>query len=1374
MPDGERWKLEDFLKPPTEEEAFVGAIQAKNTETGETIELGRKDDNTLWLEGFHVADYNPSTGGLTPSNDLIVRRNVQATFNPIAAIREKAMPSPEPTLGIFVRAKETDEERISKLIALGGIDEAEAQKITATSKLSLSAAEWLEKVKEIDPSFRKGFFDSLTMRSIAAGYGDLVAGIGGIAGWIGLDNIHKNTMDLARQFRRRAPPQETWDVSLETVLDPRFWSTVVARALPYSVAMLPVSIATFGISAAALPAIGLGTWTTHLLASAIGGVSGAVLESSFEAGGVWNEAKAMGFSDEEAGEAAQSTLLKGIGALTGTNAIELFAMFLPDPTKILSRLVGRGLVTITRVGGKITFVGLTEAGEEAVQDVISRQALGQEVKLDDDMKMQMLVGFLMGAGMGGGADVLTTISNRTVNRLPDEHFVRWETEYNRLKADGATDEQATIAALDIIADEEVNKITDEITEATIKEEAIKSVKPKSRAEELSSMHDLRKAEAEAGVSPEVEEVVAAPEVEAKTKAALTNRIQQVIDKKGFLTKKGIPNAEVRKIYKEFRPKGGLKGMNKTQLRGILQRINESRPKRIEGRRVITKETEQRIVALRSTLMRANVLSDLGYERIGNMLGLTTDRYVDKTQFLTESEGKKLIREVNRQAELGLVERDARVVEALKDYPDVAKRIEGINRRIEKPMKGLAWFKLPKAPALGSFWDMTRYYQELQRATEQAEGRFFDVFSSLVRQANINDQLILGMDSTLKEACPEVKNLVHDKEACERIAAQLRDESPADITPDELMAANQMRNEYDTVKNMIRYHRVHWGIDLHKGNAELIAKDIYDAPLEDIQEAVRQWETGGEQALARYLSDKDWGIVQSGYDPRITANPKVELTEISHIRISKTELYGRKIDEIPSIDDNVFRRRRTYFKRLFALELEPYFKEMERMFEATKPFLKNPQSVSNVITQNILEFRGYFPKHLLTKMAMKTGGFAFSIYALSPHMSIRNLHQNIVLHPDVVSAMHPANKLLSDTQQAFTNVHVQQDIAIKREWLMQEALGSSQMARLVRWTSYYHKSDRINRLISMWLSTNKAQRALEASQRSGKLEDYLKGSAFYDLQLLEQRYILETKALPEVDFGADIPIMTGDEAAILEQARLRTEKSHFRYKRRERAPVEQGEIGRVFGSLMTFPRGYVQNMYDYFQKLDPRIDVPFAERARVAKNVIMVVAGSIVANTLYGSITGKGREPYDPTEILSWTFGGLAVGAVQQVTELWGDTFRAATGDEDALGRVIIQIPRTAEMFLPFYKQAIDITEAIIGKRYVDRLALRKIKEAFSEAYKVQRDYYEAPRTIIQMAQHILFGTTYIEQTEEEQEKARGVPSIIPEPKGKYSIDDLLK
>jgi len=395
------------------------------------------------------------------------------------------------------------DKRKREILQIGGVPEDEIKKIIELSKLDLDAEGWRAKWEEVSEPYLWGFLDTLPMRSISAGYGDLVSGAAGVAGWLGNETLRGNLLEIARSFHRVAPPVEEWDVSLKTLLDPRFWSTVVARALPFSVAMIPISLMTFGTGSATLAAVGVGTWKAHLIASIFAGASGAILESSFEAGSVWNEAKLMGWSDEDADEAAQSTFTKGVGALTGTNAIQLFAAFLPDPTGTLNNLVGRGLATVVRVGGKIVTVSLTEGGEEAIQNVIERQALGLEVEWDNEMKMAFMVGAIMGFGMGGAADVLTTITNRVSGQLPTDVKPEFDATVDRLKADGASDIQAKIEALDAIGDNrEVQDITDRVVEEVIKEESIESVKPVDKTEALAWEHI---AEPEAVVIPEVPE-----------------------------------------------------------------------------------------------------------------------------------------------------------------------------------------------------------------------------------------------------------------------------------------------------------------------------------------------------------------------------------------------------------------------------------------------------------------------------------------------------------------------------------------------------------------------------------------------------------------------------------------------------------------------------------------------------------------------------------------------------------------------------------------------------------------------------------------------------------------------------------------------------
>jgi len=144
------------------------------------------------------------------------------------------------------------DKRKREMLQAGGIPEDEITKIIELSKLDLDAEGWLRKFKDINPSFAKDFLNSVPMRSISAGCGDLVSGAAGVAGWAKKEGLRKNLLGIAESFHSVAPPVEEWDVSLKTILDPRFWSTTVARALPFSVSMIPISLMTFGTGSAAL------------------------------------------------------------------------------------------------------------------------------------------------------------------------------------------------------------------------------------------------------------------------------------------------------------------------------------------------------------------------------------------------------------------------------------------------------------------------------------------------------------------------------------------------------------------------------------------------------------------------------------------------------------------------------------------------------------------------------------------------------------------------------------------------------------------------------------------------------------------------------------------------------------------------------------------------------------------------------------------------------------------------------------------------------------------------------------------------------------------------------------------------------------------
>ena len=447
--------------------------------------------------------------------------------------------------------RESQAEIDAKMIRFG-VPPEEVSKINEMNKLELSSEEWREQFLSISPSALKSIQFSATGSSLAAGLGDVVQAGAGLAGLAKQEELRDNMLSMAEVLQSNAPPVEPWEPTLATVLDPRFWQTTVARALPFTLSLVPLSIlAAYGAVPVA-GAVGLGTYGTFILQAIFAGVAQSVLEASFEGGVAYNSGIDKGFSHDKSADAAQSVFFKNVTTLSATNAVQFFAAFLPAPARTLNNLITRGLVTVVRVGGRVTITGLTEGGEEVVQDIWQRQALGEKVEWDDELKMTFILGNILGIALGGAGDILTTINQRVVNALPEDI----ETEYLREKAalidEGLTEEQASLRALDVVADtKEGQALIEDIVQKTEREEVIKNIKPQNATEAQAWEHlreqtikGLDKAVTEVSLEQQIRDVYT-PEKADAARAALNAIIRGSFDQ--VVTREGRLDAHIRSL-----------------------------------------------------------------------------------------------------------------------------------------------------------------------------------------------------------------------------------------------------------------------------------------------------------------------------------------------------------------------------------------------------------------------------------------------------------------------------------------------------------------------------------------------------------------------------------------------------------------------------------------------------------------------------------------------------------------------------------------------------------------------------------------------------------------------------------------------------------
>lgn len=317
----------------------------------------------------------------------------------------------------------------------------------------LVALGWDE--RKMDELFTPGLWQQ-TQGAFMAGIGDVYHSAGsailwGLGDWSTARGFGQDSQAFGEHLRTSyIPPVDPQEFSARQVTNPEWWATSVTRALPFTLSLIPAAIVGAYGGVAVAGALGLGTFGTVVAGSLGAAALSRPLESAFEAGNAYDEALRQGMSEEEATAAANYTFTRNL-TLVGMDAGQFILAFAPIPGG--GGAVGR---TFLRRIGATTFrvgvVGVTEAGEEAYQDVIIRRALGEDVAWDPQMKEAVAIGAIFGMGLGGAGSVYDTLIRKVTQDMPADvraDFERFKTEGEEA---GLTPDQAELEALDRIAE----------------------------------------------------------------------------------------------------------------------------------------------------------------------------------------------------------------------------------------------------------------------------------------------------------------------------------------------------------------------------------------------------------------------------------------------------------------------------------------------------------------------------------------------------------------------------------------------------------------------------------------------------------------------------------------------------------------------------------------------------------------------------------------------------------------------------------------------------------------------------------------------------------------------------------------------------------
>ncbi len=718
---------------------------------------------------------------------------------------------------------------------------------------------------------------------------------------------------------------------------------------------------------------------------------------------------------------------------------------------------------------------------------------------------------------------------------------------------------------------------------------------------------------------------------------------------------------------------------------------------------------------------------------------------------------------------------------IKKIEDVVKKLAKDIRIPPKDLLGKRWDNLPpilraklvlallpdasiKFSGAKEIFDMEYFMEFLEELTGSP---FYDI---LRRVESADAEATAQKDIVMYDIHndPLYKNIMEDEVALERVAQEINyrnqmenNPKPEGLTIAEEMLADRVQEIYKAYEPIVRYLRV-MRTESTKEAFESEFPDAVKAGLSNELEAAMQWkQMGNLDVLWNYLYDKNWGVINTGFDPRFIASPELSIKRNTSLNTTrgKGHLLRRNSIEYPGsgFNSNLLIRLSTYIEQMeIQWRLEPeldtlaeYWSIASLKFEDWSTIKKGFDNWIERLQHIGLGF-GWWEK-----LAIRGWRQSMTAIFLEPLKAMRNSAQAFLFHPDRTELVKYLVKRrsmsleLREKGRVYFDVHVSQLGGLKQDYLMVGEPGIKGLGRLNKFAdkiSPYKWSDYFPRMLSFNASMMKASNATARYLVDRNVQKWIKRSGARHLRPTERNYVLtHFLGQPDTNFDAGIKGLrevSGADMATFYVAQRMADITHFKYRRATRGIIEQGKMGTTMFNLLVFPRGYGQRLWFQSEKIKNAFakETTWDEAREGVDDIFKLVAMSLVFDGLWRVISGRDRNPYWYADILfGWTFGGLFVGIVQDITSYTGDiaTLANPLADEErkdlARNRLPKSTERLADALIPFYKRMWDMVDSAQMVEHRDRQLVKELLAKFDEKYtpeeldKLDLDWWERGR-----------------------------------------------
>lgn len=869
-------------------------------------------------------------------------------------------------------------------------------------------------------------------------------------------------------------------------------------------------------------------------------------------------------------------------------------------------------------------------------------------------------------------------------------------------------------------------------------EVLKAEKAEKFGELYKEVEAKGKVEVKVGIKKGVKEAITGKKLKglSEEEIKIGNRLMGQINKIAYdrgLTQKRL--TEIKQKY-GFSPHlaTATKRMTIPQLEAVLKGVQRARPKIIRHMKVITPKTEGKIQSLKDNLIDKYQMTEEVYQEVLKDLGVYKEpKYIDGKHFITEQKGKEIIYRLIDEANILKVVNP--FLRAVAENKEASANVDKINKRL----KAIVDRGLRDPHELTS---MRLYFQTMETITGAP---FFPLYQDLIN-AHLENKQKIGR--RIKELQP-YDDIIKDEKELKKVNDYIlsksnlegRPETPKNITEKEIRLAEKIEGILKDYEARARTEKFLDNIDHPEDMPQ------YLEFKKEIDKAKDIYESKGYDDLVEYMKDQKWGVIRNAYSPLQVLTPKVRIYRPEPQTFGKGPIKVRTDIEYHEQDRNIIQRLLTYEKQMNNLVvMRPKIKALITLIDKNVGKFKDPDKIAKNMGIFFRELKGYnkpenwFDRGLnrLYAQAMQT------IILPSPVLSFRNLLQNIAFGHDKSILIDPRNKSMTKEELAYFDTYISQLESMNIDWFMtgeRPLPGMALLTKMVKKISIYPYSDLANRHWGYWAKMNEVKRVFAGDK---SLDQKMKAAKFGDMELIEQKMALQILA------------KDGQEAMAQYVSRVYVNNTQFLYDRSQRSLAEMGRFGRVAGNLMLFPRAYWEMLYKQSRKMGGK-NVNVRERIRAFKVLSNIIIGGILVGAAFKKVTGRKENPYDPLRLLAYEPGGLALGTVEAVTDLYVNIIDASKGLDKALATASTTIPHAADMFLPFYAYIIRALEASTDTKNIDRKAIRKLRMIINKEYQIRGGAYIVERNAMEKWQYFLAGAgvdVTIKERKAEKKKPR--------------------